>query len=480
MIDPSLIQKIKTLPRESGESDYRLLFRHFQRLILQGHLTGGSRLPASRALAAELKIARNTVKTAYEILIAEGFVETRVGAGSYVVDLSDKLLQKEVDSVDPKRPAPIHLTDYAKQLLALPKLNPTNSLQLQPGVPLLQEFPLNQWKRSLNQATVNASLNASPPAGELRLREQIRHLLLHTRGIEVTSEQILITSGSQQAAFMVAQLLTNVGETVLVETPGFPGTSGVLKAAGCQIKTVDLYKQGALPDGRMINITPSRNFPLGHTLPLERRLEVIHWAETHNSWILEDDYDSEFAAGHPVSALFAISKTERVIYTGTFSRTMFPGLRLGYLVLPQTLVPLFTQARRLFDGTLSVPAQLATAIFIERGYYSRHLKRMREFYKQRQEEILQCISESPLAELPLLSDEGGMHIVLGLPQKIPDHELVSRLAEAGLGIRALSSYALGHKELNGLVIGCNYRNRPDLKKAFALLRSCFDSFSLSD
>ncbi|MCP4595240.1 PLP-dependent aminotransferase family protein [Neptuniibacter sp.] len=436
----------------SSDADYKQLFRQLQQAIIRGDLKGGTRLPATRELARNLGIARNTVKTAYEMLIAEGYVESRVGAGSFVVELPAQLLRKPEQDAQ-KRSVEINVSRFAEQFRGLSPLNPGQRRALQPAIPALDQFPLNRWKSCLGKAASRGELAAVAPAGDIRLRQQISRYLLKERAIDVSEEQILITSGSQQGAFMVAQLLTNSGDTVLVETPGFPGTAGVFKTVGCKVDTIDFEADQQLPSAKLISLTPSRNFPLGHTLSLEKRLEVIRWAEENNSWILEDDYDSEFASGRPVSSLFSVCESARVIYTGTFSRSMFPALRLGYIVLPITLTALFTQARRYMDGGLSHVAQIAMAEFMQQSYFYRHLKKMRELYQQRRDLMLKVIAKSELSGLPLLGAEGGMHLVLGLPESIDEKQLVTRLSAENMGVRALSTYDLGPGNLNGLVIG---------------------------
>lgn len=462
-------------PIAEGEVRYRLLFRQLQQAILQGRLPAGAKLPATRELADLLGIARNTVKSSYEMLAAEGYIDSKTGAGSFVAELPEAWLKPKaiVEEVF----EPLVISDYANKLLDLRPLNSDVKRLLQPAIPSLDHFPIAQWKRCLGSAAGRIGLLSSPPEGVLMLREQIADYLLKNRGIEVPAKQIIVTSGSQQAAYMVAHLLTNSGDQVLVETPGFQGTAGAFSAAGCQVSTISLdhFCQTDLHSGiSLISVTPSRNFPLGHTLPLETRLSLIHWAEESGGWILEDDYDSEYAVGRPVSAIYSISERQRVIYTGTFSRSMFPSLRLGYLVLPKALVSVFAQARRYMDGGLSQVPQVAMAEFMQQGFFARHLKKMKQLYMEKSTYCLDAITSNRwLGSLPILDAEGGMHIVLGLPDGMDDAKLVSELNQSGLGVRALSGYCQGGEKIKGLVIGFCFENYREIDQGVDLIASHF-------
>ncbi len=464
---------------------YRQLFTQLQQLILQGRLPAGHRLPSSRALAAQLSISRNTVKTAYEMLTAEGYLQSQVGAGSFVTSLAPELLGAEFLKTQAEHTqgesgaAPLPVSGYAEQFQTLRPLNSDQRLRMQPAIPALDQFPLNQWKRCLAMAASRIGLDSTPPQGNAQLREQITHFLFQQRGMEVSSEQILITSGSQQGSYMIAKLLTDPDDRVLLETPGFPGTAGAFATIGCKITPVALNDEiASLPEAKLICVTPSRNFPLGHTLGLPQRLALLQWAQQNRCWILEDDYDSEFSAGRAISSLFAMSASEQVIYTGTFSRTMFPGLRLGYIVLPPALVSLFAQARRYMDGGLSQVAQTAMAEFMAQGFFSQHLKKMRQHYQQRRECLIGLIQQSALAQYSCELMPGGMHLVLHLPDYYSDRALTRELIAQGYGIRALSGYDLKTSTdnqtpaLNGLVIGYCAETDAELKAGVQAIERC--------
>ncbi|WP_052063312.1 aminotransferase-like domain-containing protein [Nitrincola sp. A-D6] len=282
---------------------------------------------------------------------------------------------------------------------------------MQPAVPALDSFPLQQWKRCLNQSLSRHQLQHTPLAGDQLLRDELVKHLATRRGMQVDASQLLITSGSQQALHFVAELLLRPNDKVLVESPGYPGTAAVMRAAGAKVESISWQSlQQGLPTGlkaKCLCVTPSRNFPLGHTLTLQARLALLNWAEQQHCWIIEDDFDCEFATGQPITALYALSKEQRVIYTGTFSRTMFPSLRLGYLVLPRALVPGMLKLRGYQDGGLTRLPQHTLGKFMAEGYYSRHLKKMRQLYQQRREALLTAISASPLSALPVIDAGAG-------------------------------------------------------------------------
>ncbi len=470
---PDLFQGFKQ--KAQGEVLYRQLFELLRQGILAGRLKGGEKLPSSRDLASQLSVSRNTVKTAYEQLIAEGYIVSRQGAGSYVANLPEQLLPKS--AYDATNPAHLpELSDHAQRFMQGINLYPGGRLLLQPAIPSLDTFPRKRWRSCLSAAADLESLHSQPNAGHRGLRQQIARHLSTFRGIQVSEEQILITSGSQQGSYMIASLLTGAGDSTLLEAPGFPGTEAVIRASGADVRHIgwQALQQGYLSEAaRLLFITPSRNFPLGHTLPLDARLNILHWAEENNSWVVEDDYDSEFAVGAPVTALFALSQQQRVIYTGTFSRTMYPSLRLGYMVLPELLVPLFSKARRYMDGGLSVVPQVAMAQFMANGDYSRHIKKLRSLYQQRRQYLEYLLAQSSLKDLPVIDAGGGMHLVVKLPEGFDDQSLVEHLMVEGVGLRALSYYDQTESPVSGLVFGFTLDDEENIAKGVKIVERLF-------
>ena len=461
---------------DSNLPRYRQVFVWLQQAILAAELKSGEQLPATRDLARQLGLSRNTVKEAYEQLQAEGYIEARQGAGSFVVDLPPHLLRHApVADPNPNLISQQALPDLNHRLDALRafRIPEIRALQrLQPAVPALDAFPLQQWKRCLNQSASRHLLQHSSLAGDQLLRDELVKYLAMRRGIQVEASQLLITSGSQQALYLVAELLLRPSDKVLVESPGYPGTAAVMRAAGAQVDSISWQslQQGLSGElmAKCLCVTPSRNFPLGHTLTLTARLALLNWAKQQGCWIIEDDFDCEFATGQPVTALYALSKEQRVIYTGTFSRTMFPSLRLGYLVLPPTLVPGMLKLRGYQDGGLTRLPQQALGRFMAEGYYSRHLKKMRQLYQQRRDALMAAISVSPLSELPLIDAGGGMHLVQALPSDRPDQLLCQRLNKKGIGARPLSAYDPLTQQ-QGLILGFSADTADQMDQAVSQL-----------
>lgn len=437
--------------------DYRRLFIALRQAILTQRIEGGVRLPSTRALATALGIARNTVKGAYELLQAEGYLYTQRGAGSYVADLPVRRREPErsqgpgIDRAAPVSPS-------------------TRRGLLQTAVPALDHFPYRRWQRALQSAATPATMVAGERQGEYRLREEVARWLGRQRGMQVTASQVLITSGSQQGLYLIANQLVSQGDPVLLETPGFPGTERAMIAMGGKVVRFHQTQLGAivgLPAAKLLVVTPSRNFPLGHTLPVERRLALVNWAHANDAWLVEDDYDSEFAAGIAQTAMFALDTRQRVIYTGTFSRTLFPGIRIGYLVLPIPLLEPFLQARETIDGGLSRVPQQALAEFMASGDYSRHLRRMKRLYGQRRAMLEQLLAESTLDQLAVIDAGGGMHLCLQLPDNCDDHRLVEMLNRRGVGVRALRAYE--PEGPPGLVLGFAADDRPAMARGVSIL-----------
>ncbi|MCP4992992.1 MAG: PLP-dependent aminotransferase family protein [Gammaproteobacteria bacterium] len=464
---------------QRGKALYRSLFEQIRDAILEGAIAGGVRLPSSRELAGEMSLSRNTVKAAYELLSAEGYITSSQGVGSFVVDLPDYLRLQKPD----KRPISVtpRLSGLALRVGDQTACYFEGSMLLQPAVPALDHFPRKKWRSCLGRAADRSALESQPLAGDRRLRKEIASYLAVQRGIQVDLDQIMVTSGSQQGLYFAASLLVEQGESLLLESPGFPGTEAVLRAAGANPKLLswNQLQMGDLDeDAGLLCLTPSRNFPLGHALPLEARLSLLRWAEARDAWIIEDDYDSEFAAGAPITALYALSREQRVIYAGTFSRSMYPGLRLGYLVLPKSLVNVFIQARRLMDGGLSILPQVALADFMAQGMLSRHLRKMRKLYRMRRRVMEERMNRGLLSRLSQIDAGGGMHMVLQLPIGLDDVSIAKELAKQGVGVRPLSGYSLMSEALSGLVVGFAADDEIRMERGVSIMEGTLGNFQM--
>nr|CAA6830107.1 MAG: Transcriptional regulator, GntR family domain / Aspartate aminotransferase (EC [uncultured Thiotrichaceae bacterium] len=445
---------------------YMALFRAFQQSILNGDLVAGAKLPASRTLSANLGVSRNTVKTAYEILLSEGYIETRHGSGSYVSSHLPEQKPDAQEQLDPssRSPATLKLSELAIRLTQQSETPPAQDKNLLLTTrPDTVHYPWKQWQQCVLAA--NRKLKHSDQdaiSGNHELRTQIAQYLQVVRGVKCTVDQVMICSGSQQAMYLTLRMLVNSGEPVLVENPGYKGTDGALLSVGAQKVPVNVDQHGfrlqngldAAPDARLVLLTPSRNFPMGYTLSLERRLELIAWAKQTGSWLIEDDYDSEFRFdGSPLTALQGLGGESCVIYTGTFSRIIHHSLRIGYLVLPEALVEPFAQAKRYLDGGLSQLPQAALAEFMASGHFASHVRRMRKLYQQRRVLLQQLIAQHLADILTPLGSDDSMHSVFLLPAGYDDQLICAAAQQQGVGIRPLSQYYDGTVGENGLVIG---------------------------
>ncbi len=439
----------------------RLIYYRLREAILSGHLAPGTRLPASRSLAASLQIARNTVLFAYEQLIAEGCLLAD-RQGTRVVPLPVRPVAHPVTG-EPS--IPLQLSTRAAAALQPEIWRDTEALPFSPGVPDYGGFPFRQWRACLERAWRDAGwrqLGYGPHGGEPALREALADHLTTVRGLPVDATQIVITSGTQAALDLCARLLSDHGDTVWVENPGYSAARIAYRLAGLRVHDISVDTEGLAPTDhdwcshppRLITITPSHQYPSGHVMSLPRRLALIKRARETGAWIVEDDYDSEFRrAGPAPPALFGLQPDTSVVYVGTFSKTLYPGLRLGYIVLPQSIAADFarasTQATRPGQGI----EQRALADFMRSGHYTAHLRRMRLRYAARQTSLRSALKEAFGPCVKLSGGEAGLHLVMWLPDEISDSEVAICAAALGLGVRALSSYTRAPMHCNGLVLG---------------------------
>lgn len=421
--------------------------------ILAGELPAALRLPTSRALAQQLGVSRNTVLRAYEQLLAEGFLQARVGDGSYVAPLPPSphapqlSLERRADaSALPASPLWQRLDQDFRPAQVLP--SPPRAFRH--GVPALDLFPYAVWARlqaRFWRQSRQQPLGYSDAAGLPRLREAIAAYLRHARGLPCTAEQVVVTSGSQQAIAMSALALLGPGERAAMEMPGYRAAAAALALAGTPVLRVPVDEQGlqvaaleALGPCRLLHLTPSHQFPTGAVMEARRRLELLAWARRQQAWLLEDDYDGEYRySGVPLAPLAALDTEGRTLYAGTFSKLLFPGLRLGYLVLPPALAPAFARLRWALDRHASVADQAVLADFIEQGEFLRHVRRVRRAAAQRREALLQAWQRhfGSAGELALSAPQAGLHALLPLDGPAREQDLALRAEAAGLEVGRL-------------------------------------------
>ncbi|HEX3139296.1 MAG TPA: PLP-dependent aminotransferase family protein [Rhizobacter sp.] len=425
--------------------------------IEQGTFAPGSKLPPSREHAQALGVGRNTVLWALERLQAEGYVVARVGDGSYVApDLAGLRAPARRQASTPLLPA--SGLSQRGRLIAETALRwrppAVEATAFRIGTPAIDAFPFAQWsrlERSLPLAVRQRTAHYLSPAGHMPLREAVAQWLLVSRGIRCEAAQVVITSGSQQAIDLVARLLLDPGDEVLVEDPGYLGIRSCLLGHGVAVRPVPVDAQGLdiaqgaarWPAARMAVVTPTHQFPLGVHMGLTRRLEVLAWARQQRSWVIEDDYDGEFQYGtHRIPALCSLPHSERVLYVGTFSKTLHPGLRLGFIVLPPALVEPFASAKALSDRHSPGEVQELLARFITEGHLLRHLRRMRELYQERQAVLIEALRKASGGALQLQPSAQGMHLAHEVGARVDDTVLSRRAAEAGVYLAPLSLYCV--------------------------------------
>jgi GntR family transcriptional regulator / MocR family aminotransferase len=458
---------------------YKALYEQLRTSILTGQLAAGARLPPSRALAAETGLSRNTVLAAFEQLQAEGYITGRQGAGTYVAHLlPEQLLNASGASRGVRAPAPspsasttAKLSARGERLARTRRVPLPSVLGRKPrgtsfliGLPALDAFPFETWAKLYSERFRKSGPQLMPyddPVGYRPLREAIAGYISTARGIHCTAGQVIITTGSQQALEFCARILLDPGDAAWLEDPGYLGARAALVSASARIIPVPVDENGldvnagiALePNARLAAVTPSHQFPLGYTMSLERRLALIDWAGTHDSWIVEDDYDAEFRyVGKPHAALMAIDSHQRVIYVGTFSKTLFPSLRLGYIIAPADLVDGFLAAHLSTDMHAHLIDQAVVADFIDQGHFAHHLRRTRVLHRERQQELIK--QAQPLAgELQLIPSDGGLHLVGWLAGHRDDRAVAKSALRQGVHVWPLSTHYLRPEHKPALLLG---------------------------
>lgn len=474
------------LDRTATKSLQRQLYDSLRLAILRRQLLSGVRLPSSRDMAALLRVSRNTVINAFELLLAEGYLETRRGSGTYVsAQLPESLLEVQGGSLT--------------SLGAAPTASPTNSRAIQSKRPLshvgtgyraaaaqpiratflnhqfptfpistpdLSLFPFDLWAKltakqykTLPETTFAYGHGSS---GYRPLREAIAAHLHVTRSINCTPEQIIITTGSQQGLYLAGRVLLNPRDDVWMENPGYVGARHALQSTGATLHPITVDAQGLVvadgwqkaPHAQVAYVSPSHQFPLGHTMSLARRGALLAWAEAQSSWIIEDDYDSEYRYdGSPLTALAGLDRQQRVIYAGTFSKLLFPMLRLGYLVVPSDLIGTFQIARNVVDLTTPLVSQRVLAEFIAEGHFTRHIRRTRTIYARRRACLLAALQKHLGNNIEVIPADTGMHLTVLLPQGVNDMAIAKQAYAHNISLTPLSSLSLVPLTQGGLVMG---------------------------
>jgi GntR family transcriptional regulator/MocR family aminotransferase len=454
---------------------YEQVYESLRAAILEGRLAPGARLPSTRALASDIGVSRTTVLLAYDQLLAEGYVSSRTGSGTFVASELPEPLPIAARPGGAPADAPPRLSAYGERVRAgaggatLPpwRRRPALQFDFRYGLPAVEEFPHQVWRRLLARRARAASLSSlqyGSPEGYGPLRAAIADYLRRSRAVACAPEQVVIVNGSQQALDLAARLLLDPGDTVLIEEPQYQGARKVFLAAGARLVPVPVDAEGldvaalpaTTPAPRLAYVTPSHQFPTGAVMSVSRRLSLLAWAAAAGAYVLEDDYDSEFRyEGRPVEAVQGLDRAGRVIYVGTLSKVLFPALRIGYLVLPPPLVEPFAMAKWLNDRHTATLEQQALADFISEGHFERHLRRSRTRNAALRTALLEALDEGFGDRIEISGANAGVHLLVWLrdadPGDVP--ALVERAGRAGVGIYSVAPYFAGAPPRAGLLLG---------------------------
>jgi GntR family transcriptional regulator / MocR family aminotransferase len=464
----------------TGEPLFRQVYSGLRQAILSGVLSANDQLPSTRDLAEQLDISRTVILLAYDQLLAEGFVTGRGGSGTYVSEgLTGNITQNK------KRSATLRLSRFGTA--AVESAASVDSPQRPPvtlrydfayGRSDLTTFPFEVWRRMLLRQARKATtrqFDYGSAAGNLNLRESICAHLRRSRAVVCDPSDIIIVNGSQQALDLVMRVLVERGDRVVIEDPHYNGTREALRAAGARILPVPVDRDGLntakLPQhASLAFVTPSHQFPTGTILPLSRRLALLEWASRRNAVIVEDDYDGEFHyEGRPLESLQGLDTEGRIVYIGTFSRTVFPALRIGYLIPPKSLVPAFTAAKWLNDLHSATLEQQTLAEFITTGMYERHLRRLRRRNTARRDALLDAVRTFLGNRVEVTGDEAGAHVVLWPKKRIAEETAIAQAASRGVGVYRISHCFLKQPSRTGLMLGFARLSEREIREGIRLL-----------
>ena len=473
--------------RKAPKALHRQIYDAYRAAIVGGSLRAGQRIPSTRVLASEICVSRFPVLNAYAQLLAEGYLESRVGAGTVIArSLPDQLTSSEPAGSAPP-PTPSGPRPVASRCSILPRVTCHPWLQswgaFRVGQVAFDQFPVHSWSNLVSRRCRRIDAQAfdyGDAMGSMVLRETIASYLKTARSLHCEAEQVMIVGGSQHALEISARVLLDPGNRVWVEQPGYRLAREVFALSGCHLVPVPVDKEGLnvaagikqCRKARAAFVTPSHQFPLGVTMSASRRLQLVDWAQNSGSWIIEDDYDSEFRyESLPIASLQGLDSNSRVIYIGTFSKVLFPSLRVGYMVIPSDLVESFRAIRRVMD--LSPPRfyQEVLSDFIREGHFARHIRRMRVHYGELRTALVANLSRElgPLVEV--LGDEAGMHVAVTLQNGSHDLEIAERAARLNLSLWPLSPSYMGEASRSGFILGFGGTSLTEIPNAVRKLRN---------
>ena len=464
----------------SGER-LRALHGQLRAAILEGRLQPGLRLPSTRALAEATGVSRNTAMAAYELLLSEGYLAARQGAGTYVADVLPDLSERKPVR-EPQSGQDQRLNAFWSSLPELPHHRPS-PLEFRLGVPDISHFPTDVWRRLSSRALraySRAPLAYEEPHGRLVLREAIARYVSYARAVACRTDDITVTAGAQQAFDLLARTLVTARRTVVaVENPGYAVMRATFAASGARIVSVPVDEEGMLVEriptkAAVVCVTPSHQFPLGSVLSARRRAALLEFAHTRGAVVIEDDYDSEFRfGGRPLDALQTLDRSESVFYVGTFSKSLFPAVRIGFVVAPPWAQRALRAAKRLADSNSAPITQETLASFITEGHLARHVRRMRRIYAARREVLLNGLKTQFSRWLEPVPSVAGLHLTALAKGAVDIPAVVAGARERGVGLFSVDRFRVGRPGANGLVFAYGGLDEAAIEEALARLRRVF-------
>jgi GntR family transcriptional regulator/MocR family aminotransferase len=457
------------------------IYRQLRAAILERRLQSGEALPPTRELAARLSVARTTVSVAYDRLVAEGFAISRTGAGTFVAHNLPPPIGTPRPRTAALRPRP--LWDNVRLPIELWR---SAKFDFRAGIPDARLFPYETWRRLLaREFRPKAGAGVyGHPAGHTRLREAIVQHVATSRGVRAEPDDVVVTNGTQQAVDLIARVLLAPGEKVAVEDPCYGTPRRLLASLGLHVCGVPVDSEGLIvdsipPDTRLVYVSPSHQFPLGMSMSLRRRVALLEWAKQTGGAIIEDDYDSEFRfGGRPIEPVHMLDNDGRVIYVGSFSKTMLPTLRLGFIIAPPSLHAALQYAKYIADWHTPLAVQAAMACFIEEGYFARHLRRMRRVYEARHRLIVDLLTRFFAEELELVPSSVGLHVAAFARNASVERiaEVLQRASELGVECMPLSMYAVGDTRHAGILLGYGAIATDQIEEGLGILRGVLLSY----
>lgn len=483
----------ESISKNDKVSIFQQIYESLRQAILSNRLRFGFRLPSTRSLAKEINVSRNTVMSVYDQLIAEGYLEGKTGAGTFVAKEFPAEL-RNIKKIEPQNNSKTN-RNVSQRIQIFEKISSgfatieKKPRAFQTGFSALDEFPIEIWTRIASRKLRNIPrnhLDYCATQGYLPLREEISKYLASARGVHCETNQIIIVAGSQQGLDLISRVLLDIDDLVWIEDPSYIGAKAAFLGAGANLIHVPLDSEGLnvkkgiefSPKTRLVYVTPSHQFPLGIIMSLSRRLELLEWANKNSAWIVEDDYDSEFRyEGKPLMALQGLDNNQRVIYSGTFSKVLFPSLRLGYLIVPMDLVDIFTKTLSFISNHAPILEQIVLTEFIREGHFGRHIRRMRNFYGARQKVLIEAINTDLSNYLEVEKDAAGMHLVGWLKKGLKDQVIAERALEFGVYTPPLSFYCVKNKLPDGLLLGYTGISPTEILEGVRRLKKMFETIN---